>query len=459
MLRVGAVALVLVALAHSAPTLTQDKQPKPRQWQIGDPYTSTAGWGGVTPTAIPSSGPGVLPPITGGLNPPPPRRQDNGPAVGRGDINALKAHLIALELEYERLVQQYGKSPPPSIAQRIKDIENELKKYGITIVQTPDGTSTIIVPGKTRKRSTSGLDDAYGDAAFNLIGLETTLEGLWHVYGPSPPHDIYIVEEKIKHILIAYGISIVQSPDGTLTTISPSTKRSASSYDLEKLSQILEIFVQEHNNERLPLADWLVAQHIAAVLKSYGSHTEQLVHDTTTRFKRNDKRGGTLAVGDGVNIVALQALLAVLEATYGSTPPRDILLIEQTIVTILSTQGITIPGFTIPGGSITPDPTIPGGGLNPDPTIPGGTITPDPGVPGGSLEPSSRRSTPDFDVEGLQAALAQLEAQYGTYGSGTVPVSVFIIMQNIVTILQAEGVTVPGWPNLGGGSTTIGPSD
>jgi hypothetical protein len=536
MLRAGIAALALAALACGAPTPTREQEIKQRQWQIGDPHTSIFTWGGSTPTAVPTSGAGIGPPITGGLTPPP-KRQDVGPVLGGSDPSALKAHIAALEIEYEQLVQQYGKNPPWAVAKREQDIaaelkkygitivqtpggttttitfgktkrqedvgpvlggsdpsalktyltaleleyeyyvqqygknppssvanrerqiEAELKKYGITIVQTPDGTSTIITPGKIKRADTTLDPGTYGTPAFNLVGLEEALESLWHQYGTNPPHDVYIVEEKIKHVLLAYGITIVTSPDGTSTTISPSNKRSTPDYDIGKLETILESLLQKYNGARPPLEDWLVIQHIAAVLKSYGITVEESPDGTVTILKPSDKRSGAVAERDTPNVVALQALLALLEATYGSAPPRDIYLIEQTIATVLGAQGIVVPGFTIPGGSITPDPTIPGGAITPDPTIPGGSITPDPTIPGGSLQPSNKRATPGFDVAGLEAALTQLEAQYGTYGSGTIPVSVFIIMQNIVTILQAEGVTVAGWPNLGGGSTTIGPSN
>ncbi|KAF3010506.1 hypothetical protein E8E14_008564 [Neopestalotiopsis sp. 37M] len=528
MLRAGVAAIALVALAQGSPTPTREEILEERQWEIGNPWTTII-WGGSTPTAVPTSGPGIGPPITGGLNPPRDRRDDGGPSLGWGDSDALKAHIVSLELEYEHLVQEYGEKPPPSVAKREKeiekelkdygiiivqtpdgtsttitfgktkrqgdigpvlggsdpsalkkyltaleleyealvhqfgnnppsyvakrkkDIETELKKYGITIIATPDGTTTIITPGKARRRDPSVDAGVYGNAGYDLVGLEKTLESLWQQYGTSPPHDIYIVEEKIKHILLAYGITIVQAPDGTSTIIYPSTRRSFPDYDIEKLKSIFESLLQEYNGERPSLDDWLVTQHIAAVLQSYGISIEQ-----TQATGTNRRRGNT------VNVVALQALLALLEATYGSSPPLDIYLIEQTIATILGTQGIIVPGFPIPGGAITPDPTIPGGGITPDPTIPGGSITPDPTIPGGSINPSTKKEkkkrTDDSDVDGLLAALAQLEAAYGSYGSGSVPVSVFIIMQNIVTILQAEGVSVPGWPDLGGGSTVIGPS-
>ncbi|KAK6198236.1 hypothetical protein LQW54_010450 [Pestalotiopsis sp. IQ-011] len=530
MLRAAVATIALVALVYGSPTPTKKEILEERQWQIGDPWTTILWPGGSNPTAVPTSSPGILPPITGGFNPPREKRDDSGPTLGWGDSDALKAHIVSLELEYEHLVQEYGQqppsyvakrekeiekelkeygivivqtpdgtsttitfgkakrqddvgpvlggsdpsalkkyltaleleyealvhqfgnSPPSYVAERKKDIETELKKYGISIVATPDGTTTIITPGKARRGDPSLDAGAYGDAGFDLAGLDKTLESLWQQYGASPPHDVYIVEEKIKHILLAYGITVVQAPDGTSTTIYPSTRRSSPDYDIGKLESIFEALLQEYGGERPPLDDWLVIQHTAAVLKSYGVSVEQ---------SDLSQRSTGVPAGSTVNVVALQALLALLQATYGSSPPLDIYLIEQTIATVLGTQGIVEPGFPIPGGAITPDPTIPGGVITPDPTIPGGSITPDPTVPGGSISPSTRREKErraDVDVAGLEAALAQLEAAYGSYGSGSVPVAVFIIMQNIVTILQADGVSVPGWPDLGGGSTVIGPS-
>ncbi|KAI0136433.1 hypothetical protein BJ170DRAFT_677309 [Xylariales sp. AK1849] len=309
MLRAGVVALVLAALSRGAPISDDNKGLEERQWLIGDPWTTIVVGDGPEPTAIPTSGPGILPPITGGFNPPKEKRDDTGPYLGGSDPSALKAHITALELEYEGLVQQYGKNPPPLALGRETAIEEELKKYGITIVETPDGTSTTITPGKAKRQDTGpylrGSDPSALKA--HIAALELEYEVLVQQYGKDAPPSALGREKEIATELKEYGIIIGQTPDGTSTTITPG------------------------------------------------------------KAKRQ--------------------------------------------------------GITIPGGDLTPDPTIPGGGLNPDPTTP----------------------------------LAQFEVQYDR--SGMIAPPVFIIMQNMVTIIEAEGVVIAGWPVLGGGSTAIGPSD
>ncbi|ORY66012.1 uncharacterized protein BCR38DRAFT_407993 [Pseudomassariella vexata] len=495
-------ALALVALVRGAPTpVSEDGNTlEERQWTIGDPWSGfwppppspTAG--GMNPPKEKRQGNVIIigPPLTGGMKPPKGRRQDNsisvGPPVVVGGLNpprerrqdgitigggdsTLKAKITALELQYEALIHAFGAHPPEPVEKQLKAIEAELLKYGIKIIRSPDGTTTTFTPGKVKREEASPLGAGnYGEAGFDLAGLEKTLESLMQQYGSNPPHDVFIVEEKIKHILLAYGIIIIKAPDGTTTTIYPSTKRAAATYDIEALASILEIQVQAYDGAIPPMADWLVLQDIAAVLESYDFLI--LPGTTTVVGPRTKQRRGTIQLGDSVNTVALQALLAMLEATYGLAPPRDIFLIEQSIATILYAQGISVPGWIspdptvpggvlipgpyIPGGGITPDPTIPGGKITPDPYYPGGAIIPDPTVPGGAIHPSDRKR--DESDAGLLDALTELEAQYGTYGSGKIPEPVFIVMQNIATILQADGVVVPEWPNLGG-STTIEPSD
>jgi hypothetical protein len=387
----------------------------------------------------------------------------DGPILSGSEPSGEKLHILALEREYERLFHQFGRDGPLWSQRREKEIVKELSKYGISIDESPDGTTTTITPGKARRQATLIGSLNYDSAPFDLKGLEQTLETLMQQYGAHPPHDVYIVEEEIKHILLGYGITSFTAPDGTTTTIAPSTKRTTTAtYDIAKLEGILQIALQHFQGATPPLANWLILQHITSVLESYGITVDNSGAVTSLGPSTKTRRQGTIGFGDSVDTVALQALLAMLEATYGTKPPRDIYLIEQAIATVLASRGIVVPGFTIPGGSLTPDPTTPGGGVNPDPTSPGGSLNPDPTTPGGALEPSTRRrdTAPpsSFSVAGLQAALMALETQYGTYGSGKIPVPVFIIMQNIVTILQAEGVSVPGWPLLGSGSTTIGPS-
>ncbi|KAK6865924.1 hypothetical protein PG990_004633 [Apiospora arundinis] len=456
MIRAGVTVLALAALAQTSPIPDDKPALEERQFQIGNPWT------GIWPPGPPAPTPIITFPGGDG---------DSGDSVqigystsvekrqtlGGSEPSAIKQKLTELELEYESLVQKFGKHPPSNVAKRLKEIEVELKKYGIAIVTTPDGTSTVITFGKTKRQITIG-DGGYGDPAFNLIGLETTLEQLMQEYGPNPPHDIYIIEERIKNILAAYGITIISAPDGTITIITPSTKREAASYNVEALRVIFESFVQKYNGERPPMADWIVIQDIAAILKSYGITTSV---KGSEKASHTTKRAKPIDLGDSVNTAFLQVLYYMLQGTYGNNAdtPRDIFLIQQSIVTILSAQGIVIPGWktTVPGGPMIPDRPVPGGPIVPDTTYPGGPMIPDVTVPGGEMKPSTKRDS--TALKGLQSALSTLEAQYGTFAATAVPFPVLLIMQNVVTVLQANEFVIPGWPPLlGPGTVVIGPS-
>ncbi|KAI3329381.1 hypothetical protein HD806DRAFT_530774 [Xylariaceae sp. AK1471] len=170
--------LALVALVHAAPITGATKTVAERQLIVGDPTT-----GGITnpkPTFI------IFPPITGPIEPSTKRdtevkeRQfswgdpsDQPPVPGSGDstigtpitgglnpsnkkrqviisgADPTKAKIEALELEYETLLHQFGTQGPKPIQNRLKAIKDELlHKYGITIIQSPDGTTTTFTPGK-----------------------------------------------------------------------------------------------------------------------------------------------------------------------------------------------------------------------------------------------------------------------------------------------------------------------
>ncbi|KAK7952021.1 uncharacterized protein PG986_007749 [Apiospora aurea] len=461
MIRAGIAALALAAFIQASPIPEEKPVMEERQFQIGNPWTGIWPPGPPAPTPIiafpggddDDSSDDAIEIGSSAIE----KRQTQ---IGGSEPSAIKKKLTALELEYESLAQKYGSHPPSDVARRLKEIAAELKKYGITIVATPDGTSTVITFGKAKRQFTIG-DGGYGDPAFNLIGLETTLEQLMQEYGPNPPHDIYIVEERIKNILAAYGITIISVPDGTITIITPSTKRAAADYDIEPLRVIFESFVQKYNGERPLMADWIVIQDMAAILKSYGIATSVKTLEEATPTKR----ANTIGLGDSVNTAFLQALYYLLQGAYGGSDdtPRDIFLVQQSIVTILGTQGIIVPGWkaTVPGGPLIPDRTVPGGPLVPDATVPGGPMIPDVTIPGGEMKPSTKTKTrrDDAALEGLQTALSTLESQYGAFTSTTVPIPILLIMQNVVTVLQASDFVIPGWPPLlGPGTVVIGPS-
>ncbi|KAI2640648.1 hypothetical protein GGS26DRAFT_170594 [Hypomontagnella submonticulosa] len=184
MQRVGLTALALAALASAAPITEPTKTVERRQFEIGNPGTWFPGapgspppptftllppiTGGLEPSTKKRQDTGVflppitggidpsddddtgvfLPPITGGLEPSDKKRQDSI-GIGNGATDPVKAHIVALELEYEALIQKFGAHPPKPAAKRIAAIAEELQtKYGIKIVQSPDGTTTTFVPGK-----------------------------------------------------------------------------------------------------------------------------------------------------------------------------------------------------------------------------------------------------------------------------------------------------------------------
>ncbi|KAI1259630.1 hypothetical protein F5Y18DRAFT_433094 [Xylariaceae sp. FL1019] len=165
MRRAGLVALVLAAVAQAAPINRPTKTIKERQLSIGSPTGPDLPdptfillppvTGGLNPSdkrdtqaveerqftiGDPSTGlitpPVVLPPTTGPIDPSEKKRQ----VLGGSAPDPTKAKIEALEL--------HGPNPPNPVAKQIKAIEAELLKYGITVVESPDGTTTIITPGK-----------------------------------------------------------------------------------------------------------------------------------------------------------------------------------------------------------------------------------------------------------------------------------------------------------------------
>jgi hypothetical protein len=204
----------------------------------------------------------------------------------------------------------------------------------------------------------------------------------------------------------------------------------------------------------------MAIQHMETLLKLYGITIEKSPAGTTTTLRPGRRQ--TFTIGKQTcqlsDMMGLKAALAALYSAYGppDKAPQNIFLIEQVIVSALTLCGQTVNGWT----TLTPGNPIPGGAIIPDPTTPGGAIVPDPTTPGAPIKPSDKRQAPVSDPSALLEALHLLESKYGTYGSGTIPVPIFLIMENMVTILQdIPGVAVPGWPLLGAGSTTVKPSD
>ncbi|KAK0717915.1 hypothetical protein B0T26DRAFT_741070 [Lasiosphaeria miniovina] len=347
---------------------------------------------------------------------------------------------------------------------------------GITSITAPSGTGSTFTPGKRQAFGLGGSGGSYSSKCPNLDGAELALEALLHKSSPSV-QEIFVIQS-LKHFLYGCGITIVKSPDGTSTTIKPSDKRDVAltaDFDVAGLEQAYGALLSSVSSEKPSFTTWLTLEQIADMLEIYGVSVDHL--SLFDAGKRQISIGGKTCQAS--DVMGLKAALAALLTAYGDPAhaPPNVFLVEQIIVTALQICGQSVQGWTtltpgnpIPGGAIIPNPTIPGGAITPDPTTPGGAITPDPYNPGspirpdpynpgGPMKPSDKRQAPIKDPAALLAALHTLEDKYGRYGSGTIPVPIFLIMVNIVTILQdIPGVVVPGWPILGQGSVVFGPS-
>jgi hypothetical protein len=123
-----------------------------------------------------------------------------------------------------------------------------------------------------------------------------------------------------------------------------------------------------------------------------------------------------------------------------------------------------VPDKPSKGGGMVPDKPSQGGRMNPDIPSEGGAIIPDDPEEGAPLKPSDRKSRsvkrqhPTMDMDGLFHALKELEDVYGSFGSGDIPMPIFIIMQTIVALIQSYGLKADGWPDLVGSSIKIPPT-
>lgn len=386
---------------------------------------------------------------------------------------------VILQLEKQLVSLQNKKDKTDEDEADIKAIKSALKYLaGIDQISAPPGTETGFVPGK-RDASSVG---AYASVCPGLEGAEIALETLLHKAKPTPQE--YIIIQKLTNFLAGCGIAIVKSPDGTWTILKPSDKKRSvntevavvtpklvADFDLAGLEDSYHLLLQSTQGGQPSFITWLALRQIADTLELYGAPIDGAVS------KRQ------ITVGNGscqlMDILGLKAALAALITAYGdpTKAPTNIFLIEQIIVTAIQLCGQTVPGWTtlvpgnpIPGGPLVPDPTIPGGPIKPDPYVPGGEVKPDPYVPGGEVKPDpyvpggeirpGRRDVGELaDPTTLLDALQVLETHYGDYESGTIPAPLFLIMLNLVTILQeVYGVQVKGWPTLGQGTVVLTPS-
>ncbi|KAK4215324.1 hypothetical protein QBC37DRAFT_281875 [Rhypophila decipiens] len=372
---------------------------------------------------------------------------------------------VIKDLQTRLIKLQNKKNKTPNDVSEIKAIKAALQYLaGIVSISAPDGSSSTFVPGK---RSVS-LDSVgtYSSASVcsNLEAAELAYEKLMQSKTKLSVKQ-YIVFKQLEHFLAGCGIKIIQVPDGTSTIIKPSDKKRdvvsltplSPDFDLAGLETSYRAMIQSLGSSSPSFGTWLALQQIADLLQVYGVTVDRSAATFTPLLtpKRQIAIGGKAC--ELTDIMGLKAALAALLTAYGdpSKAPTNIFLIEQVIVTALQICGQSVQGWT----TLTPGNPIPGAPMVPDKTVPGGAIVPDKPVPGAPLKPSDKRQVPVKDPAALLDALHLLEKQYGTYGSGKIPVPIFLIMVNMVTILQdIPGVVVPGWPVLGQGSVSIYPS-
>ncbi|KAJ9134157.1 hypothetical protein NKR23_g10350 [Pleurostoma richardsiae] len=463
--RLGIALLGLVITSWAAPTPTNDLDERQGGIWI-DPPSGTS----CDPKVLEAYGICIIsPPITT-IKPSDKKRQTF--ELPPDPDQDLHDYLAGLEVKLEQLQNKPQKNKEDR--KEIERITKILKQFGIE-VSAPPGTTTTITP-RDQVVYTIPLSGS-ADFCSNIAGLEIALEGLMqHEDELSDPQ--YFTEQSLKWMLATCGVEIVKSPDGTITTLVPGkvkerdtvllSRNKQSNFDLAGLEKAYEEMLHGLDGATPSYPTAFALQYMATVLEFYGISINKSPTGTTTTLVPGKRQGGIITLGCSVgDVVALKAALATLTTLYGDprTVPQNIFLIEQNIVSALQYCNQTVPGWTtltpgnpIPGGPLVPDPTVPGGPITPDPTVPGGPIIPQPTIPGSPIIPSDRRRAPSLatGAVALLQALQDLETHYGEYDSmkADTPVSVFIIMQNIVTTLQISGIRVPGWPILPP-STTI----
>ncbi|SPQ23825.1 80dd20aa-064b-410c-b128-6fa3a84fe76f [Thermothielavioides terrestris] len=236
-----------------------------------------------------------------------------------GTYAAECPNLDGAELALENLLHKAN----PTIGEQI--IEQKLVAFlrgcGITIVKSPDGTTTILKPSDKRDVATTQL---------NVAGLQNAYAALLDAatqVAPNPPSfDNWLVLHQIAGLIELYGGSTTLTADSAAASTASAAKRQSTVTVGTKTCQAGDITG--------------LRGALAALLASYGDPAKA---------------------------------------------PTDIFLVEQVVVSALQLCGQSVAGWTtltpdatIPGGPITPDPTVPGDSIHPSDRRRGETATADP---------------------------------------------------------------------------------
>ncbi|KAK4174142.1 hypothetical protein QBC36DRAFT_389196 [Triangularia setosa] len=414
-----------------------------------------------------------------------------------------------VQIEKDLVILQNKKNKTKEDHQLIAAYKAALRYLaGITNISAPPGSETSFTPGKRSAEVDVNAVGAFEKLCPNIKGAQDALKQLL-LKGQLSVEEIVVVRALVNFLKgCGFEPGEIPTPGPILTNPKRDSPVLSAGFELaglEKAYKELLTTAQLATSAGQPsFANWIALSTIADILELYGVKVDRSLHALSPLPKR---QADSITIGGKtckvIDILGLRAALAALQIAYGediTKAPTTIFLIQQVLVTALQLCGQTVPGWTtivpgnpIPGGPIVPQPTVPGGPLVPgpyvpgapvvpQPTVPGGPLVPEPyapgapvvpepyvpgspvvpqpTVPGGPIKPSDKRQAPGLsNATDLLAALNILEKAYGTYGSGTIPVPVWLIMVNLVTILQTiPGTVVPGWPVLGQGSVVLTPS-
>ncbi|KAL2021339.1 hypothetical protein VTK56DRAFT_7310 [Thermocarpiscus australiensis] len=197
--------------------------PKRQIW-IGDGTGTFTPGGGEPPTCLTNiplneQPPCLLPPIVGGLKPP-----KKGKRFTLLTDYATNTKKVIEELEADLIKLQNKQNKTPEDVEEIKAIKAALLYLaGITNISAPPGTGSTFTPGKRDVDSSLDAVGTYASVCADLESAEIALETLMHK--DKPTSEERIIMQELEAFLKGCGITIVKSPDGTITIIKPSDKK------------------------------------------------------------------------------------------------------------------------------------------------------------------------------------------------------------------------------------------
>ncbi|KAL2120354.1 hypothetical protein VTJ04DRAFT_4380, partial [Mycothermus thermophilus] len=490
-----------------------------RQFVIGDPSNGGGiiipGQPELPPCAVDiplnEQPPCFLPPISGPINPPGgggsivPGHQKRDGQVSLDAVGTYAAQcpdLAGANIALQTLI--IGGSPSPAQQIVIDQLIAFLQGCGLTVTPTTGGGYTVIKPADKRDVSGKVNIEPLKKAYFILFEATTKIE---------PSFTNWLILHHLRDVIVLY------EPSTTLTVATKAKRQlvnppsgECNPLDVLALRGALAVLLTAYPDPAsTPINILLIQQSMVAALKMCGVEVPGWADGIPTP---------TVTAGPIVPdpVVTGGPIVPDPVVSGGPIVPNPVVSGGPIVPDPVVSGGPIVPDPVISGGPIVPDlpatstsssvdPVVTGpiildpitGPIVPDPVVTGAPLVPEtPSNPGsdeaeeeveeptepveeptepveeptepveeGEEEvetPASRMikradAAPAVDTAALLAALKTLEEAYGSYGSGTIPTPIYLVMLNIVTILQTGGVVVPGWPPvLGPPTTVIGPS-